>query len=146
MVPTGPEVRVNGIAPGPILWPEGGIDESIKDEIVSKTMLKRSGTYYLFYSGNDYRSQTYAVGYAVCKSAVGPCVKAAENPILATGNASSSAQGPGHQAIAKIGGEYWMLFHGWDGAVGYNRGGSRVMWVQPLSWQDGKPSVGTQAQ
>lgn len=40
----GPDVRVNGIAPGPILWPEGGIDESIKNEIVSKTMLKRSGT------------------------------------------------------------------------------------------------------
>lgn len=40
----GPEIRVNGIAPGPILWPEGGIDESLKDEIVSKTLLKRSGS------------------------------------------------------------------------------------------------------
>jgi pteridine reductase len=40
----GPEVRVNGIAPGPILWPEGGIDESVKAEIVSKTLLKRSGS------------------------------------------------------------------------------------------------------
>lgn len=40
----GPEVRVNGIAPGPILWPEGGMDESLKNEIVSKTLLKRSGS------------------------------------------------------------------------------------------------------
>ena len=40
----GPEVRVNGIAPGPILWPEGGIDETLKQEIVSKTVLKRSGS------------------------------------------------------------------------------------------------------
>ena len=39
----GPEVRVNGIAPGPILWPENGIDEQVKQEIVSKTLLKRSG-------------------------------------------------------------------------------------------------------
>ena len=39
----GPDVRVNGIAPGPILWPEGGIDESLKADIVSKTLLKRSG-------------------------------------------------------------------------------------------------------
>ena len=31
-----PEVRVNGIAPGPILWPEGGMDETLKDEIVSR--------------------------------------------------------------------------------------------------------------
>ena len=40
----GPDVRVNGIAPGPILWPEGGIDEKVKNEIVSKTLLKRSGS------------------------------------------------------------------------------------------------------
>ena len=39
-----PDVRVNGISPGPILWPEGGIDESLKDEIVAKTLLKRSGS------------------------------------------------------------------------------------------------------
>ena len=40
----GPDVRVNGIAPGPILWPEGGMDEAMKNEIISKTMLKRSGS------------------------------------------------------------------------------------------------------
>jgi pteridine reductase len=40
----GPAIRVNGIAPGPILWPEGGMDEKIKAEIVSKTLLKRSGS------------------------------------------------------------------------------------------------------
>jgi pteridine reductase len=39
----GPEVRVNGIAPGPILWPEGGMDEAVKQEIIGKTLLKRSG-------------------------------------------------------------------------------------------------------
>lgn len=40
----GPEVRVNGIAPGPILWPDAGLDETIKSEIISKTLLKRSGS------------------------------------------------------------------------------------------------------
>ncbi len=39
----GPEVRVNGIAPGPILWPDGGLDATTKSEIVSKTLLKRKG-------------------------------------------------------------------------------------------------------
>jgi len=39
-----PEVRVNGIAPGPILWPEAGIDPVLKQEIISKTLLKRSGS------------------------------------------------------------------------------------------------------
>lgn len=39
----GPEVRVNGIAPGPILWPESGADEQSKQQILAETCLKRSG-------------------------------------------------------------------------------------------------------
>ena len=38
----GPNVRVNGVAPGAILWP-GGISESAKLEILQKVTLKRSG-------------------------------------------------------------------------------------------------------
>lgn len=39
----GPEIRVNGIAPGPILWPESGLDQQLQEEIVAKTLLKRRG-------------------------------------------------------------------------------------------------------
>jgi pteridine reductase len=38
----GPEIRVNGVAPGAILWPDD-IDEVTKQRIVSKTFLKRKG-------------------------------------------------------------------------------------------------------
>ncbi len=40
-----PEVRVNGIAPGPIMWPEGdaNFDEVSRQRIISHTMLKRAG-------------------------------------------------------------------------------------------------------
>jgi len=40
----GPEIRVNGIAPGPVLWPESPMDEGLKREIVNKTALKRHGS------------------------------------------------------------------------------------------------------
>jgi pteridine reductase len=40
----GPDIRVNGIAPGPVLWPEDGMDEDLKREIIAKTALKRHGT------------------------------------------------------------------------------------------------------
>ena len=40
----GPEVRVNAIAPGPVLWPERDLDDALKDEIVAKTALKRPGS------------------------------------------------------------------------------------------------------
>ncbi len=40
----GPAIRVNGIAPGPVLWPEEPIDAALKQEIINKTALKRHGT------------------------------------------------------------------------------------------------------
>ena len=40
----GPEIRVNGIAPGPVLWPEAEIGRGLQEEIVDKTALKRHGT------------------------------------------------------------------------------------------------------
>lgn len=40
----GPEIRVNGIAPGPVLWPERDLDEELKSEIIGRTALKRSGS------------------------------------------------------------------------------------------------------
>jgi pteridine reductase len=40
----GPEIRVNGIAPGPVLWPERDLDPQLKREIVAKTALGRVGS------------------------------------------------------------------------------------------------------
>jgi pteridine reductase len=39
-----PDIRVNGIAPGPVLWPETGVDEAQRREIISSTLLQRAGT------------------------------------------------------------------------------------------------------
>ena len=41
----GPDVRVNGIAPGPVLWPEdGSFDQAAQARVVSRTPLKRPGS------------------------------------------------------------------------------------------------------
>jgi pteridine reductase len=40
----GPDVRVNGIAPGPVLWAEHDLDDGMKRDIVSRTALKREGS------------------------------------------------------------------------------------------------------
>lgn len=45
-------------------------------------MVKHSGTYYLTYSGNDFRSHDYGVGYATSKSPMGPWTKFEGNPIV----------------------------------------------------------------
>jgi pteridine reductase len=39
-----PEARANAIAPGPILWPEAGIDPELKARVIERTALKRIGT------------------------------------------------------------------------------------------------------
>lgn len=40
-----PEIRVNGVSPGPILWPENGEwrDDAARQHIISRTLLKRTG-------------------------------------------------------------------------------------------------------
>jgi pteridine reductase len=40
----GPEIRVNAIAPGPVMWPEDGLPGDLREEIVNKTALKRTGS------------------------------------------------------------------------------------------------------
>ncbi len=39
-----PEVRVNAVAPGAVLWPEAGMDEERKEKILEQTPLHRPGT------------------------------------------------------------------------------------------------------
>ena len=39
-----PEVRVNAIAPGAVLWPEAGMDQRRQDKILAQTPLHRSGS------------------------------------------------------------------------------------------------------
>ena len=39
-----PEVRVNGIAPGPVLWPDADLEPELKQEILERTALNRMGT------------------------------------------------------------------------------------------------------
>ena len=40
----GPQVRVNAVAPGPVMWPEDGVDKALKEEITQRTALKRPGS------------------------------------------------------------------------------------------------------
>jgi pteridine reductase len=40
----GPEVRVNGVAPGAILWPESGINDNQQQQILQQVPLARTGS------------------------------------------------------------------------------------------------------
>ena len=40
----GPHVRVNAVAPGPVMWPDGAMDKALQEKITSRTALKRPGS------------------------------------------------------------------------------------------------------
>jgi len=40
----GPEVRVNGVAPGAVMWPESGKDYADRAALIANTALQRAGT------------------------------------------------------------------------------------------------------
>lgn len=39
----GPEIRVNGVSPGAILWPESGLSEDVRKKIIRQIPLEREG-------------------------------------------------------------------------------------------------------
>jgi pteridine reductase len=40
----GPHIRVNAIAPGPVMWPEDGLEPALQEKITQRTALKRVGS------------------------------------------------------------------------------------------------------
>ena len=122
----GPEVPVLG-ADQP--W-EAGVVEA-------PSMVGYEGRYYLFYSGNDWETANYAIGYAVCDSPLGPCTKPADSPWLTS---TADAQGPGGPGLfTDENGQLWLALHAWiHGKVGYPQG-ARNLFVVPLGFANNVP-------
>lgn len=111
--------------------------------VEAPTMWKEDDTYYLFYSANNYAGFEYAVGYAVCEAVTGPCEEAPENPILSSVMTQQPlVVGPGHQTIVEDDeGQTWLVYHAWEITSAGLRGDRRLMWMDKLDWQDGRPVV-----
>ncbi|MBE6633699.1 MAG: hypothetical protein E7620_05070 [Ruminococcaceae bacterium] len=76
-------------------------------------MLKHNGIYYLTYSGSNYISQAYAVGYATSNAPLGAYDKYSGNPIL-LGNAKVA--GTAHHCVLKLkdSDELLIIYHRHD--------------------------------
>ena len=117
-----------------VQW-EGGVVEA-------PTMVLHDGGYFLFFSANNYAGHEYAVGYATCESATGPCEDAPENPILASRlKPPPMIIGPGHQTVLDLDGQTWILYHAWEVIGESRRGDRRLLYIDKLDWVDGKPVV-----
>jgi beta-xylosidase len=110
--------------------------------VEAPTMWKQDDAYYLFYSGNDYSGIPYAVGYATCEGPLGPCQDSPDNPILESALKRPPVIGPGHQTIVlDDDGEQWMVYHAWEVTSQGVKTDRRLMWIDRLVWEDGKPKV-----
>jgi beta-xylosidase len=111
--------------------------------VEAPTMWQHEDRYYLFYSGNVFAGERYAVGYAVCETPLGPCEDAEENPILASVmEGDPLVVGPGHQTIlADSSGDTWLVYHVWQVTEGGSLTSNRQMWMDRLLWEDGRPVV-----
>lgn len=89
---------------------EGGVVEA-------PSMVRTPEGWILLYSGNSWRTDTYAVGHARCEGPTGPCTKPEANVVLSSG---SEVRGPGGaEAFRTTDGELMIAYAGWEpGQVG----------------------------
>ncbi len=87
--------------------------------IENPAIMQYGGRTYLFYSGNNWATDRYAVGYAICSKGIrGGCTRPQATPLLAT---DGVVAGPGG-ATPFVGpdGDLSFVYHAWTpGRVGY---------------------------
>lgn len=94
-------------------------------------MLKRNGTYYLFYSGSNAQTVHYSVGYATAPTPLGPYTKFEGNPVI---EHTETVWGPGHGSFEMDRtGQLWHLYHQ---KTGPEKGWKRFICLDPLTIDD----------
>jgi beta-xylosidase len=109
--------------------------------IEAPSMIHAAGKYFLFYSGGNYWSSSYSIGYAICSGPVGPCKdQTPTKPWLKT---HGNARGPGGQSFfTSPTGDLLMAYHAWGKTLGYSDGGIRSLWIDKVSFPNGLPAWG----
>jgi hypothetical protein len=95
---------------------------------------KRGSTYFVFYSGGDYRA-AYGMGYATASSPTGTFSKSPSNPILKEANGVLSPGG-GSMIKGPRGGD-WLIYHGRVGD--YTQ--PRTLRIDPVTFGTGTAAV-----
>ncbi|MCU1369294.1 MAG: glycoside hydrolase, family 43 [Ilumatobacteraceae bacterium] len=121
---------VNGL-PRELLSAEDGWEQKT---IENPAMVHLDGQWVLFYSGGKWNTDGYAVGYALCDGAVGPCHRTADARLHGS---SGGAVGPGGADVFRTrGGRMAVVYAAWDrGKVGNPNG--RRLHVGTVSFHDG---------
>ncbi len=125
-----------GAGPTALLRPSQPWEGSV---VEAPTMVSLDGSYFLFYSGNNWDSTQYTVGVARCAGVLGPCVKPLTQALFGS---QAGFEGPGGEALfTDVQGRLEMGFQAWlPGAVGYPH--PRLLFIRPVVMANGLPRVG----
>ncbi|HXQ43440.1 MAG TPA: family 43 glycosylhydrolase [Acidimicrobiales bacterium] len=126
---------LQGPGPSVLLRPSQPWEGSV---VEAPSMVLADGSYFLFYSANNWDSADYAIGVARCTGALGPCVKPLSRPLYGS---QPNLEGPGGETVfTDKQGQLQMAFQAWlPGAVGYPH--PRLLFIRPLVIADGVPEV-----
>jgi len=98
-------------------------------------VVEHDGRYYCFYSGGNWETAEYGVGYAVAEQPLGPYRDewSAHGPTVLKG--IPDAVGPGHNSVATApDGREMVVYHAWD-----REHRARRMFIDPLEWSTSGP-------
>ena len=70
-------------------------------------MVRASGHYWLFYSGNWFNRPTYGIGVAECQGPAGPCRKPSASAWLSS---NRQGAGPGESFVYEDAKGWWILY------------------------------------
>jgi beta-xylosidase len=93
--------------PTDILQPDLSWQGSI---VESPDLVKVQGTYWLFYSGNWFNTDSYGIGAARCASPIGPCAETSSTPLVAS---NAQGEGPGEESVYSGPTGTWLLYTPW---------------------------------
>ena len=82
--------------------------------VENPSMIRHEGELYLFYSGNSWNSGSYATGYALCKTPLGPCEKPRETPLMAKSRELGKLGPGGASAFHDASGALRLAYHYWN--------------------------------
>lgn len=100
-------------------------------------VVRRGRYYYLFYSGNAFYNESYAVGVARATSPLGPFVKQRETVL----RRDEHWMGPGHGSVVRAhDGHDYYVYHAFQrGRVGGRH--PRMLLMDRIHWENGWPRI-----
>lgn len=148
VVPLGADLRRAAGASRPVLRPNADWQIYERDRwlygrrwaawhtVEGPCVVAHDGRYVCFYSGGNWQTNSYGIGYAVADRPLGPWRHAPETGPVVLRERPPGVLGPGHNSyvVAPDGTTELLVYHAWDATRS-----ARRMCLDPLVWTAGGP-------